>query len=144
MKGMKAKYLLDSNICIYILRGKKGLRQLLRQKGWDNCCISEMTVAELLYGAECSNDVERNKREVFSFCNDMQVLPVGDVLEEYARQKAALRKQGTPIDDMDLFIGCTAVTNDCIMVTENVKHLQRIENICIENWADAQFGEERK
>ena len=134
---MKPRYLLDSNICIYILRGRKGLRKLLQQKGWDNCCISEMTVAELLYGAACSNDAERNKQEVLSFCNDIQVLPVGDVLEEYAQQKAMLRKKGTPIDDFDLFIGCTAVINHCIMVTENVKHLQRIENICIENWIDA-------
>lgn len=110
---------------------------MLRQKGWDNCCISEMTVAELLYGAECCNDVKRNKHEVLSFCNDMQVLPVGDVVEEYARQKASLRKKGTLIDDMDLFIGCTAVANDCIMVTENVKHLRRIENIRLENWMDA-------
>lgn len=133
---MKAKYLLDSNICIYILRGKKELRQLLCQKGWDNCCISEMTVAELLYGAECSNDVEGNRQKVLSFCNDMQVLPVSDVLGEYARQKAVLRKKGTPIDDMDLFIGCTAITNGCIMVTENVKHLQRIEHIRIENWVN--------
>lgn len=133
---MKAKYLLDSNICVYILRGKNGLRQLIQQKGWDNCCISEMTVAELLYGAECSNNAERNKREVLAFCHDIQILSISEVIEEYARQKAVLRKKGTPIDDMDLFIGCTAVMNDCVMVTENVKHLQRIESIRIENWME--------
>ncbi len=133
---MMTKYLLDSNICIYILRDKKGMRQLIRQIGWDKCYISEMTVAELLYGAECSSNVEHNKQEVLMLCKDLQVIPVGDVLEEYVRQKATLRKKGILIDDMDLFIGCTAVTTGCVMVTENVKHLGRIENICVENWVD--------
>jgi tRNA(fMet)-specific endonuclease VapC len=128
------KYLLDSNICIYILRGKKSMYEKLVETGWNNCCISEMTVAELLYGAECSKDVEATKREVLSFCRDMQVIPVGGVLAEYARQKALLRQKGLLIDDLDLFIGCTAVVSGCIMVTENVKHLNRIENIQIENW----------
>lgn len=131
---MKNKYLLDSNICIYILRNKKNMRERLKNVGWSNCYISEMTVAELLYGAECSNAVEENKKEVLSFCSDMKVIPVGIALAEYAIQKARLRKEGTLIDDMDLFIGCTAVKSNCIMVTENVKHLNRIEHIHIENW----------
>ena len=92
--------------------------------------------AELLYGAECSKNIERNKKEVYSFCNDIKMLAIDDVIEEYARQKAILRKNGTPIDDMDIFIGCTAVVNDCVMVTENVKHLNKLENIAIENWVD--------
>ena len=129
-----SKYLLDSNICIYILRGKKGMREQLQRVGWDNCCISEMTVAELLYGAECSNEVDENKKEVISFCADIEIIPVGLALSEYAYQKAKLRKKGTLIDDLDLLIGSTAVATDCIMVTENVKHLNRIENIQIENW----------
>lgn len=133
---MGNKYLLDSNICIYILRDKKGMRDRLRKVGWHNCCISEMTVAELLYGAECSNAVESNKKEVLSFCADMKIISVGIALGEYAIQKARLRKQGILIDDLDLFIGCTAVVSKCIMVTENVKHLNRIEHIHIENWVD--------
>lgn len=131
---MNNKYLLDSNICIYILRNKKNMRERLKKVGWSNCYISEMTVAELLYGAECSNAVEENKKEVLSFCSDMKVIPVGIALAEYAIQKARLRKEGTLIDDLDLFIGCTAVKSNCIMVTENVKHLNRIEHIQIENW----------
>ncbi len=131
---MHPKYLLDSNICIYILRDQKGMREQLQRVGWHSCCISEMTVAELLYGAECSNAVDENIKEVLSFCADMEVVPVGVALSEYASQKAKLRRKGTLIDDIDLFIGATAVATDCIMVTENVKHLNRIENIQIENW----------
>lgn len=110
------------------------MRERLTKVGWNNCCISEMTVAELLYGAECSNAVELNKKEVLSFCADMKIISVGIALGEYATQKARLRKQGILIDDLDLFIGCTAVVSNCIMVTENVKHLNRIEHIHIENW----------
>lgn len=131
---MVGKYLLDSNICIYILRDKKGMREQLKKVGWENCYISEMTVAELLYGAECSNAVEDNIKAVNSFCSDMKIIPVGIALDEYAKQKARLRKNGVLIDDLDLFIGCTALISNCIMVTENVKHLERIEGIHIENW----------
>lgn len=131
---MRKQYLLDSNICIYLFRGHKAVTERLRKIGWNNCCISEMTVAELLYGAECSNDVEANRKQVESFCADIKVIPVGAVLNEYARQKSLLRKKGLLIDDMDLFIGCTALTFNYIMVTENVKHLERLESIHIENW----------
>lgn len=131
---MEKQYLLDSNICIYILRGKKGIADHLRQVGWENCYISEITVAELLYGAECSDTPEENKKAVRSFCSDIQVLPITVVLGEYARQKAILRRKGILIDDFDLFIGCTAITFNYVMVTENVKHLERIEGISIENW----------
>lgn len=110
------------------------MREQLQRVGWDNCCISEMTIAELLYGAECSNEVEETKKEVISFCADIEVIPVGLALSEYAYQKAKLRKKGTLIDDLDLLIGSTAVATDCVLVTENVKHLNRIENIQIENW----------
>lgn len=106
----------------------------LQRVGWQNCCISEMTVAELLYGAECSSEVEENKKAVLSFCADIEIVPVGLALSEYAYQKAKLRRKGTLIDDLDLLIGSTAVATDCIMVTENVKHLNRIEHIQIENW----------
>lgn len=133
---MKQQYLLDSNICIYLFRGQKMINEQLQKVGWNNCCISEMTVAELLYGAECSDNVEDNIRQVKSFCSDINIIPVGPVLGEYARQKALLRKKGLLIDDMDLFIGCTAITFNYIMVTENVKHLERLDGIHIENWAN--------
>ena len=133
---MVVGYLLDSNICVYVLRDKKGVREKLKRVGWSNCCISEMTVAELLYGAECSGAVEENRRKVLSFCADMRVIPVKDVLFEYAWQKARLRRSGMLIDDMDLFIGCTATALGYVLVTENVKHMERLENVRIENWTE--------
>ena len=54
----------------------------------------------------------------------------------FAELKSTLRSQGILIDDFDLFIGASAVANDLILVTENVKHLERIPHLKIENWID--------
>lgn len=127
-------YLLDSNICIYLLRGREDIADKVREHGIDNCFISEITVAELLYGAECSSQREANITAVDTFCSGIKVLPVSSAINEYARQKARLRRLGTLIEDFDLLIGCTAVVNSMTMVTGNVRHLEHVENIMIENW----------
>lgn len=116
------------------MRQKFGVDEHIEKVGWEHCCISEVTVAELLFGAERSNNVERNLQLVTDFCQDIKVIPLSSALCCYAWSKAALYSQGTPIEDLDLFIGCTAVANQMIMVTENKKHLERIPNIEIENW----------
>lgn len=128
------KYLLDSNICIHLLRRNSQVADRIRQVGWTNCCISEMTVVELFYGAECSQQRDKNIEEVQDFVNSITVLPLASCIREFCSQKARLRREGTMIEDYDLFIGCAAVSNNCIMVTENTKHLSRIQNITIENW----------
>ena len=116
------------------MRQKFGVDEHIEKVGWEHCCISEVTVADLLFGAERSNNVERNLQLVTDFCQDIKVIPLSSALCCYARSKAALYSQETPIEDLDLFIGCTAVANQMIMVTENKKHLERIPNIEIENW----------
>lgn len=129
-------YLLDTNICIHFMRLKYGVAKHIEEIGWEHCCISEITVAELFYGAERSDNVAKNRKLVESFCQDIEIIPIGTALKKYARNKAILCKQGTPIEDLDLFIGSTATANQLIMVTENVKHLQRIPDIQIENWVN--------
>lgn len=128
------KYLLDSNICIHLLRNRKDIIEKITEVGWNNCYISELTVVELFYGAECSSMPKENYEEVEAFVNTITVLPISSCIREFCRQKAILRKQGLLIEDFDMFIGCTAVANNCTIVTENVKHLSRIEGIDIENW----------
>jgi len=129
------KYLLDTNICVFFLRGKKSIEKQILEKGINNCFISEITVAELLYGVECDDyNFNENRKKVNEFVNILANIPITNVLLEYARQKAILRKKGMLIDDMDLFIGATAIANNMILVTDNEKHLSRISNILIENW----------
>lgn len=131
---MTDKYLLDTNICVYLLRGNSSVSKNIEDVGWDNCYISEMTVAELVYGAECSKHVEENRDLVYELCNNLHVLPISSCIDEFARQKAAMRRNGSLIEDSDLWIGVTAVVYNMIMVTENVKHLGRVKNIHLENW----------
>jgi tRNA(fMet)-specific endonuclease VapC len=106
-------------------------------KGLSNCCISEITVAELLYGIECDQlYAEENKERVLRLIDIISVVPISNILPVYAKEKALLRKNGTIIDDMDIFIGATAIANDMILVSDNEKHLKRLSKIKIENWIE--------
>jgi len=130
-----AKYLLDTNICVFFLRGNKSIVEQMLNRGIGNCFISEITVAELFYGIECDEyNFKENRKKVNEFIDILTVIPVTNALLEYARQKAFLRKKGNLIDDMDLFIGATAIANNMVLVTDNEKHLNRLANIKIENW----------
>jgi tRNA(fMet)-specific endonuclease VapC len=102
--------------------------------GFANCVISEITLAELKYGAELSNRILKNMLLIDEFIQKVTILPIFNGIGLYAKEKARLRRLGTLIDDFDLLIGCSAVANQLVLVTENVDHLSRIEHIVIENW----------
>lgn len=110
----KNKYLLDINICIALLRGNRGIAQKLISIGEGNCFLSIITLYELTFGAYYS------KQE--------------DSVEEYAIIKTQLRSSGILIDEFDLLIAATALSGDYVLVTDNVKHFQRITDLKIENW----------
>lgn len=129
------KYLLDTNICIYFLKGRYSINKKIEQVGVQNCFISEMTVAELKYGVENSKSKESLRKIVEAFVPKFTIIPVFNSLDIYAKEKARLRKSGFMIDDFDLLIGATAINHNMIMVTNNVAHLSRLENIIIEDWA---------
>lgn len=128
------KYLLDTNICIFFLKGKYSLNEKLKKVGIDNCCISEVTLAELKYGAECSDRIAENTKMIDDFAKEVTIVPIFNSLGIYAKEKAKLRKSGNLIDDFDILIAATAVANNLILVTENEKHLVRISKVKIENW----------
>jgi len=130
-----SKYLLDTDICIFYLRGKYRINMKLKEIiGYNNCFISEITLAELKYGAELSENVDQNRRFVNDFAGKVGILPIFNSLDIYAKEKARLRKSGYMIEDFDLLIGCSSVKNNLILVTNNEKHFDRIEKIKIENW----------
>ena len=130
------KYLLDTNICIHFLKGKFNLINKFKEVGIENCAISEITLAELTFGAENSDRPKENQTIVEQFTNFLTILPILDAIPLYAKEKARLRKAGKMISDFDLFIGCTAIANNLVMVTENIKEFNRIRGIKIENWTD--------
>ncbi len=128
------KYLLDTNICIYFLKGLFELHNKIEQAGIENCFISEITVAELKFGAENSSIPTKNRETIDKFLSNFTILPIITSLDIYAKEKTRLRKKGKPLDDFDLLIGATAVSNNLILVTKNISDFDRLENIKIEDW----------
>jgi tRNA(fMet)-specific endonuclease VapC len=127
-------YLLDTNICIFYLKGRFRLEEKMQKVKWKNCFISEITVAELKFGAASSDNPAKRKPVIEEFIKKLQILPIYSALDFYASEKTRLRKSGNIIDEFDLLIGSTAHVNDLVMVTNNVAHLGRIAGIQIEDW----------
>jgi tRNA(fMet)-specific endonuclease VapC len=129
------QYLLDTNICVFFLRGKLNLDELIRQKGRENCFISEITVMELRYGAENSDNSTKSHKSVDAFVAGLSIIPIYGSIRLYAKEKVRLRKIGKPMhDEFDLLIGVTAIENELTLVTDNVKDFERLDGIKIENW----------
>lgn len=129
------QYLLDTNTCVFFLRGKLNLDELIRSKGTENCFISELTVFELKYGAENSENRKKSHQAVSKFISGLSVIPIYGVVEKYAEEKVRLRKNGTPMhDEFDLIIGVTAIVNNLTLVTDNTKDFKYLDKLKIENW----------
>src|ERR1700759_5585466 len=121
------QYLLDTSICVFYLRGKLDLDSFIREKGRKNFFISEITIVELRFGAENSNQPEKAHKAVDDFINGLSIIPIFGCIKLYAKEKVRLRKIGKPInDEFDLLIGVTAVENNLTLVTDNVRHFELI------------------
>ena len=128
------KYLLDTNICIYFLKGQLDLHQQIEKVGIENCYISEITIAELKYGVEKNVQKEKNRLILEKFQEKFSILPIFTSLDTYAKEKARLKTKGKTLDEFDLLIGSTAITNSLTLETRNVSDFDRLENIKIEDW----------
>lgn len=128
------KYLLDTNICIFYMKGLFNLDKKIIKRGSENCYISEITLAELKFGVENSAHKKKNKEALDNFISGIKVVPIYNALDFYAVQKAKLRKSGKMVDDFDLLIGASAVSNSMVLVTNNVKHFKNIDTIIIQDW----------
>lgn len=129
------QYLLDTSICVFFLRGKLNLDETFREKGRENCFISEITVVELRYGAENSHHPTQSHEAVDAFVNGLTIIPIFSAIRLYAKEKVRLKNIGKPMhDEFDLLIGVTAIENKLTLVTDNIKDFERLEGIVIENW----------
>jgi tRNA(fMet)-specific endonuclease VapC len=135
-------YLLDTNICIHWTKNEYAIAEKLAQVGYGNCFISELTIAEMLYGVSKSAPTKQAanrqslNRVLAAF--EGQVLLIADAFELYATEKVRLRQQGRPIDEFDLLIGCTALAHGLTLVTRNTRHFAPIAALALENWVDQQ------
>lgn len=130
------KYLLDTCIVVFLFRDKYDVAKRMDEVGLENCFISEVTVAELQAGVEKSSSKKFNQMMLDKFVEMVNVVPFSSVIKRYAKEKVATERQGTPVADFDLLIGCSALENDLVMVTDNVKHFQPIPGLIIENWIE--------
>ncbi len=130
-------YLLDTDTVIYILKGNPIAVANLKKNIHDPIKIGTITLMELYYGVYKSQKVTSNLAKIKNLENVIEVIPVGEeVAEIFGREKVRLEKEGFPIDDFDLVVGCCALAHNLTLVTNNVKHFKRIEGLQVTNWIE--------
>ena len=129
------RYLLDTNTCVFFLRGKLALDVIIKEKGRKNFFISEITVVELRYGAENSINTTKSHKAVDAFVNGLTIIPIFGSIKLYAKEKVRLNSIGKPLhDEFDLLIGVTAIQNKLTLITDNAKDFKNLQGLKIENW----------
>jgi len=129
-------YLLDTNICIYIIK-KKPINVFEKFKNFTvgDIGISSITLAELQYGIEKSSNAEKNRDALEKFLTPIEIIDYGyDATIEYGKIRAELEKKGVPIGPLDMLIASHAKSLDVILVTNNVREFERISGLRTENW----------
>ena len=130
------KYLLDTNICVYWLKGNELIEQKIISVGMDNVALSFINVSELYYGAYKSQRIESNLNMVRQLTEQLNVVESDEAIcEIFGKLKAELEGAGAIIDDADLLIAACAKVHGLVLVTNNMKHFKRIKGLKLENWA---------
>lgn len=130
---MTNRYLLDTNAIVEMLRGNHCVIEQIERHGIKNCFISEITIAELYYGAVKSGN-SKHFKDIEIIESLFQTVPLYPSYLEYARIRHSLVSLGLGIDTFDMLIGATAVQGKYILVTHNQKHFVRIPHLAIEDW----------
>ena len=132
------KYVLDTNILIYLIKNKpQSVTQRVNALGEDDeLCMSFVTYAELLKGAEGSMRKADVLRRLEGLIRQVPVLyPSGAALcEHFAEQSVRLKAAGTPIGSNDLWIACHALAEAAVLVTNNESEFNRVAGLTVENW----------
>lgn len=130
-------YLLDTNICIYIIKKKPfTVLKKLKTKKITEIGISVMTFAELQFGVEKSLAKERNQFALNQFLAPLEIFSfdAGTAIH-YAKIRAELEKAGKPIGTFDMMIAAHALSLEATLVTNNEKEFSRVRELKIENWS---------
>ena len=134
------KYILDTCTWIEFFHHRHGVREHVEQLLTTQIGASEVTLAELTYGAIRSADYERHIKEPQKLRRDVKVYDISDVFEEYGRIRCALKEIRKDLDkevgQFDMLIGATALHYGLTVVTENVKHFSLMPGVKYENWVE--------
>ena len=130
------KYLIDTNICIYIMNNRPtDVIQKFKQLDPGEIGISTITVSELQYGVAKSTHRNENQLRLDEFLAPLEILTYNEIAARtYGDIRFQLEKCGKPIGPLDLLIAAHALSQDLIIVTHNVKEFKRIKNLKVENW----------
>lgn len=129
-------YYLDSNICVYFLKGLyPSIMENIKNVNPNNIKIPSIVKAELLYGAEKSKQKAKNLTNINHFLEPFEIIPFDDDCSiVYSRIRSAIKLKGTIIGPNDYIIAATVLAKNGILVTNNTKEFARIKNLKIENW----------
>ncbi|MBF0493429.1 MAG: type II toxin-antitoxin system VapC family toxin [Deltaproteobacteria bacterium] len=130
-------YLLDTDICIYLLNGgNEKLAKKFRENSREVLAISTITEAELYFGALHSLKPQNNLERVKHFIDPLEIAPFdSEAALHFAEIKQALSKKGTPIGVMDMLIAAVARSKQMTVVTNNLKHFKNVPQLWVENWS---------
>ena len=129
-------FLLDTDTIIYSMKGNANVQKNVREYSDAPLSISVITLMELYYGAGKSQRVAANLAKIKTLEQAIEVIPVGlESTEIFGLLKANLEVVGKRMDDFDLIIAACALANNLTLVTNNMKHFQRIEGLKLANWA---------
>lgn len=128
-------YLLDTNICIYIINAKPAqVLYRFREENLGVIALSSVSAAELAYGVIKSGS-ERNQRALEMFLSPLEILPFEEkAIWEYGRVRSGLEQIGQPIGALDTMIAAHALSIDAILVTNNTREFSRVHGLRLENW----------
>jgi tRNA(fMet)-specific endonuclease VapC len=129
------KYLLDTNTCIYFLNSDANIVEKIENLPESELAISIITLAELQFGAYNSGNVHRNLKRIAFLTASIPVLNLTPIITDcYGKLRTSLRKTGQTVDDFDILIGATAIVGNLILVTNNERHFEHMNEIVLENW----------
>lgn len=129
-------YMLDTNICIYIIKRKpQAVIERFLQTEISQIGISSITLSELFYGVSKSSKPDQNQIALAQFIAPLEILPYDDqAAQHYGNLRAHLERQGKTIGSLDMLIAAHALSATSTLVTNNENEFNRIPNLNIENW----------
>ena len=132
------RYMLDTNICIYAIKHKpEQVFMRLQEHDPIDICISSVTYAELVHGAEKSKAIEKNRVALALLLANIEIMNFDSLAaESYGKIRADLEKAGTPIGPLDMMIAGHAMALGYTVVTNNTKEFERVKGLKLENWTE--------
>jgi tRNA(fMet)-specific endonuclease VapC len=129
------RYLLDTNLCIRVLRDRpREVRERFNREA-DSLAISTIVLTELLHGAAKSDQPEHNRAEVERFAARLDVLPFDEIAADHAADiRAVLERKGQPMGGYDVLIAGHARSRGLTVVTGNLSEFGRVDGLRCEDW----------